>query len=497
MAYYKPYKNSGNKSYYKKPAPVVKVPRQVRNWSTYQHAIFDDIESGVGNTQVDALAGSGKTSSIVEGSYYVPRGKSTLMCAFNKSIQVELASRMREDINVLTLHALGFRAIRNAFGQKTKVDNDKVDGYIKAEIGDEKEVYELRDNLKKAVSLAKGYLADTSEEIDVIMDKHGVDTCENPRPAFIDTVVRLMEACKNDTMRIDFDDMVWFPNVHSLRLDKHDFVFIDESQDLNKAQIELAMNSRTPTGRVVSVGDENQAIYGFRGADEHAIQNIVDRCSSKRLPLSVTYRCAKNIVKLAQTLVPELEAFEEAEDGLIDTISSNKLDTMVKPGDFVLSRINAPLIRWCMAFLKAGIPANIQGRDVGKSLEYMIKKSKASDIVGFLSWLSVWRDNEIVRLSALRRDFTNVEDRYECLIALCEGASTLADVKENIKKLFSDGDDTNRVMLSSTHKAKGLERDRVFLLKNTYRPSKGQEEKNLYYVAITRARRELYLVEGI
>jgi hypothetical protein len=690
---YKAYK-SGKSSYYKKPAVAApqKLPRQVRNWSDYQRAIFADIESGIGNTQVDALAGSGKTSSIVEGSYYVPRGKTTLMCAFNKAIQVELASRMRDDISVLTLHSLGFRASRNAF-QNIKVDNDKVDGYIRAEIGDEKETYELRDNLKKAISLSKGYLADTSEEIDVIMDKHGVDTCDASRPAFIDTVIRLMAACKNDTARMDFDDMIWFPNTYNLRLDKHDYVFIDEAQDLNKAQIELAMNSKTENGRVISVGDENQCvdistivqtpegdtivgnlrvgskilsyrngrneyqtvtnvwdskettgckivtesgktltmthyhqlwakqdqastslsfivhfvehnfegsvvytylklgetpvtncfqnnkeglefaigladyynfpikrtlkgmdylqarelqigmsvavnngidfvlekivsieqvsgkfvdievtdaanfygngilshncIYAFRGADEHAIQNIVDRCASKRLPLSVTYRCAKSIVRLAQEFVPDLQAFEGAEEGLVDSISTSKLEGMVKPGDFVLSRINAPLIRWCMTFLKAGIPANIQGRDVGKSLEYMIKKSKASDIMGFLNWLQVWRDNEIIRLSALRRDFSVVDDKYECLLALCEGASTLGDVKDNIRKLFSDGDDSTRVILSSTHKAKGLERDRVFLLKNTYRPSKGQEERNLYYVAMTRARKSLYLVDGI
>lgn len=70
----------------------------------------------------------------------------------------------------------------------------------------------------------------------------------------------------------------------------------------------------------------------------------------------------------------------------------------------------------------------------------------------------------------------------------------MQEIKDKIDGLFSDTDAANRIMLSTTHKAKGLERDRVWILMDTYRPKKSTEEANLYYVAVTRARKSLFKV---
>lgn len=491
MAYYQ-------KRAYKPNAPVVKQPRAIRSWSNYQQDIFADINHGEGNTQVDALAGTGKTSTIVEGFYHLPAGIKPLMCAFNSSIKKELDTRAPEGVEVRTLHSVGYQACRKAFPRLGKPDDkgEKLGGFIKAEVGEEPETFDLRDNLFKAVSLCKGYLAHTPTEIEPILDRHDIDTCGESREGFITKVIKVMNGCKKDTSRVDFDDMIWFPNVLGLKLDQFGMVFIDEAQDLNLAQINLALSSVLPGGRIISVGDEHQAIYGFRGADSNAIQNIVDRMGSKRMPLSVTYRCAKSIVAMAQTLVPQIEAAPSAEEGLVEEMSINQLETKVRPGDFILSRVNAPLIKWCLALLKARIPANIQGRDMGKSLFALVKKSKSKDVDTFLSWLAEYEAMEVERLVKAKRDSSVVSDKVDCLRVLCEGTRSLTEVKDNIDKLFKDGNDYDRVILSSTHKAKGLERDRVFMLKDTYRPSKGTEEANLTYVAYTRAKRELYLVAG-
>ena len=485
-------------------APIKKQPRVIRSWSPFQTDIFLDINRGEGNTQVDALAGTGKTSTICEGFYHIPPNTSVLMCAFNASIKKELETRAPAGVDVSTIHSMGYGACRAAFPRLGKIDDrgEKLGGYVKAEVGDDSETYDLRDNLAKAVSLCKGYLAHTPEEIEPVLDRHEVDTCGESREGFVTKVIKVMNACKKDTARIDFDDMIWLPNVLGLKLRQFDMVFIDEAQDLNKAQIELALASVRPGGRIISVGDEHQAIYGFRGADSNAIQNIVDRMGSKRMPLSVTYRCAKSIVEMAQTIVPGLQAAPGAEQGLVEEMSINKLETMVRPGDFVLSRVNAPLIKWCLALLKAKIPANIQGRDMGKTLSALIKKSGSKNVDTFLEWLVDYEAMEVERLLKAKRDSSVVSDKVECLRVLCEGTRSLDDVKDNIDKLFKDGNDYDRVILSSTHKAKGLERDRVFMLRDTYRngrkPDKGggQEEDNLAYVAITRAKKELYLVSG-
>jgi superfamily I DNA/RNA helicase len=149
-----------------------------------------------------------------------------------------------------------------------------------------------------------------------------------------------------------------------------------------------------------------------------------------------------------------------------------------------------------MALLKANVPANIQGRDVGANLQYFIKKSKAKTINKFIEYVNNWREQEVERLMSEKKDTSAAIDKAECLLNLCEGTLTIKDLKETIDRLFDDVDDNKKVILSTTHKAKGLERDRVFILVNTYRYGPGVigEEANLWYVAVTRCIKELYLV---
>lgn len=476
-----------------------------RAWSKYQQDVFEDIARGNGHTVVIARAGSGKTTALVEGFKYIPKktngaGTKTLMVAFNKKIADELREKAPSYIDCLTMHALGFRAIRAAFGKEVGLDPDKTLTIVQNLLKEkgikkqEKEAWPTTMSLLKTISLCKGYLIDTPSKIDILLDKFDVDTCELEREDFIKTVCTALRKCKEEKRCIDFDDMVWFPYVYAMPVGKWDRVFIDETQDLNEAQIHMALSACKKDGRILAVGDDRQACYGFRGADADAVDNIVKRLNAKTLPLSITYRCAKNIVKMAQEIVPDIEFVPTAKDGAIHTESEKDFLTKTKPGDFILSRINAPLIVYCLALLKLGIPANIQGRDVGASLAYMIKKSEKKNVDDFLVWLDEWKISEIERLKKKNRDPIIVIDKAECLEALCEGAKSLDRVIDNIKDLFNDGDDSNRVILSSTHKAKGLERDRVFMLTWTYRRGMNKEEDNLWYIAITRAKQDLFLV---
>lgn len=464
-------------------------------WSSYQKAIFKDIAKGTDHTVVIARAGSGKTSTIVEGFKYIPKGKKTLMVAFNKSIADELKQRAASYIEVMTLHSLGFRAIKQAFGEVV-LENRKCQMLVSSLIGEDKEMWELNQSICKCVSLCKGCLIDTPKNIEDLIDKFGIETFDFTREEFIKYVIKTLSLCKSQKKVIDFDDMIWFPFVYNLNLGKFDVVFVDEAQDLNAAQIAMVYSTLKATGRAIAVGDPAQSIYQFRGADSEAIPNIIEKLKAKTLPLSVTYRCPKNIVALAQEIVPDIEAAANAEDGLVENMLAQDLFKKVKPGDFILSRTNAPLIKHCMALLKAGVPANIQGRDVGANLLYFIKKSKAKTINKFIEYVNDWRDLEIKRLLSEKKDTIVAEDKSECLLNLCEGALTIKDLKETIESLFNDVDDNKKVILSTTHKAKGLERDRVFMLVNTYRygPGVTGEEANLYYVAVTRAKKELYLV---
>lgn len=487
-----------------------------KQWSSYQTAIFADIASGTGHTAVDAKAGSGKTTTILEGLRHVPRGKGSLFVAFNKSIADELAVRVKQQrvtgVEVSTLHSYGLKAVTRAFG-RLRIETRKVEGLAKALVGDARDLWELRSALCKAVSLSKATLASTEEEIDACLDAYELDVpleavnkaafgkvpLGGERAQFVFYVVSLLAQCReiNEESDIDFDDMIWLPVVLNLPVMKYDRVFVDETQDLNECQIRLVLGAcdRKRGGRILAVGDPHQAIYGFRGAASGAFETVVSRLNAKVMPLSVTYRCARSIVALAQGIVPGLEAAPNAEEGVVRDAMLSECRKMAGPGDFILSRVNAPLVGLCLGFLREGRRAHIQGRDIGKQLQSFVEKAGAATVDALRRHTEQWCEAEVKRLAEKHRDTQSVEDKRDCILTLSEGASSVAEVLARIGRLFADDSDAARITLSTTHKAKGLERDRVWMLDYTYRRRPGVEEDCCAYVAMTRARKELVLVQ--
>src|SRR5271168_4443296 len=172
----------------KKPVQYVFAPAVKRNWSLYQKNIFRDIAQGTGHTVVVARAGSGKTSTIVEGFKYLPKGKKTLMVAFNKSIAEELKQRAPSYVDVMTLRSLGFRAIKQSFGANVILENDKCNELIKTLIGDDYDMWEVNQSIAKCVSLCKGFLVDTPSKVGDLIDKVGIEIFEYTRPKFTELV---------------------------------------------------------------------------------------------------------------------------------------------------------------------------------------------------------------------------------------------------------------------------------------------------------------------
>lgn len=469
-------------------------------WNVYQTAIFANVAEGEGHTVVQARAGTGKTTTIVEALKHIPKGLGALLVAFNKKIATELQSRAPAGVQVSTLHSFGFSAVKSAFGNKLRVDQGKVADLVKARVGDKKELFEYRSALVKAIGLAKGTLASSNDDVLEIVDMFDLDVADSDRVNFCDDVFAILKTCKTAPIKsLDFDDMIWLPVALGLRVQRFDRVFIDETQDLNACQIKLALAACKDGGRICAVGDDRQAIYGFRGADADAMARVIDGLSAKVLPLSVTYRCATKIVDLAKAIVPDYEAAPGAVEGIVESVSLETMKKDARVGDFILSRSNAPLVGLCLSFLVRGIPATVTGRDVGAGLLSLIDKSKTSTVADLTTWIEEWLSNEQTRLEKKKGGETMIEaaqDKANCVHTLCEGARSVAEVRAKIETLFSDFDDARRIVLSTTHKAKGLERDRAWILADTYKPGRSREESNLFYVATTRARLELYLAKA-
>ena len=473
-------------------------------WSDYQKAIFNNVANGKDgeHTVVIARAGASKTTALVESVKYIPKRKSILFLAFNKRIAVELDNRIDKSyVETKTVHSTGLRSIRNALGSKVALDPDKTLNITEAILHEkgykkfEKEKFNIAFSVVRVVNLCKGALLDTPTKIDALIDQFDIDTFELERDDFIKVVCQVLRKCKENKTVIDYGEMVWFPYVLNLPIMQYDRVFIDELQDLNAAQLHIALSSCKPNGRILGCGDPDQVLYEFTGVDIDGMDTLVKRLNATVLTLPVSYRCPKSVVKLAQEIVPDIQTFSNAKDGSVKFISEKEMLEKVQPGDFILSRVNAPLIYLCLALLRVGTRANIQGRDVGQNLSWMIKKSGAKTVPEFLDWLSEWKKTEMERLAKKNRDPILIIDKSACLEALCEGERSLDSVQDNIKELFRDGDDTTRVILASVHRSKGLERDRVFVLKNTLRRGLNHGEDNVCYVAFTRAKSSLYLVD--
>lgn len=469
-------------------------------WSPYQQAIFREVADGHGHLVVNALAGSGKTTTILESLKHVTHGKSSLFCAFNKSIADTLKAKVRDGgvmgVEVSTLHSYGLRAVTKAHG-RLKIEAKRVDNFLVDTIGDVNN-WDYRRDVARAVEWAKGSLLSERDQILDLIDSLQLDIEEDDRPAFASLVLKVLEHSKDASDGcIDFNDMIWLPVVLNLNVYQHDMVFVDETQDLNPCQIELVLKAVKPSGRIVAVGDPHQAIYGFRGAASGAFERVRDTLGAKELPLSVTYRCAVSIVDLARATVEHLEAAPGAIEGSVSESNEGELTREAAPGDFVLSRTNAPLVSLCFGFLRQGKRAHIQGRDIGAGLTSFVKKTRAKSVSQFRECVENWRDAECRRLAAKHKDTQAAEDKADCLMTLSEDAETIADILNAIERLFADNNDEERIVLSTTHKAKGLERERVWLLADTYRNRPGQEEDNLWYVAVTRAKSDLRLVYGL
>lgn len=250
-----------------------------------------------------------------------------LAVAFNNSIVKELEARLPQEVKVMTVHSLG-KSICDAAYNKPIVDDkgSKVFNICKGFI-EENEPFDLIEHMpiiapvQKLISFLKATLLEPTEDnFDLLVERYGIDVAgrkpdiyELAEKAYIKSVLM--------TNIIDFDDMICFPLLHNLPCEIYDVVMVDEAQDLSEARKLLVVKVAGDSGRLVFVGDENQAIYGWTGANcdsmDQCIQVGEERGGVVILPLTETRRCPKAIVELANQYVPDFYAMDEAPEGKI------------------------------------------------------------------------------------------------------------------------------------------------------------------------------------
>ena len=462
-----------------------------------QEDIWNAIENSDAHIFVNAGAGTGKTFTIVEGAKRIGNQKAAFL-AFNKSIATELQERLPEDVEAKTFHAFGFAAIRNA-GVKTKVNNYKLNNIIKDLLGEDYHITPL----KKLVSLVKGSMLEGNDKkaINQLIDEYNIQfESIREEEIAVQSIPAILTLCKTQTHHIDFDDMIWLPLVSDYPLPHYDIMFVDEAQDFNEMQREL-ISRCVNGGRCIIVGDKNQAIYGFRGADSNSISMFEDRLSGssrdiEHYPLTITWRCPKSVVAEANRYVVDFRCPSDAIDGTVI------VDAPFNPqrNDMVLCRYNAPLVGAFYDLISQGKSAYILGRDMTKGLIISVEKITKNKHMGTQEfWALFMKDFEFKHAKLLEQNKINqaltLEDKRDCISIFVEKTTTVGGIIEEIKRVF-DGNDKGEIMLSTVHKAKGLEADNVYILATDRmpHPKGGHEENNICYVAITRAKKTLLYV---
>jgi len=304
----------------------------------------------------------------------------------------------------------------------------------------------------------------------------------------------------------DFTDQIWLPVYFKANTPNRKFIMLDECQDLNACQIELAIALAGNTGRILAVGDPYQSVYGFAGADHDSYYNLQSRLKAKELPLSICYRCPASVVNLVNKVFPKIpiQHRTDAEMGEV------KIVGVLEPeeGDLVLCRKTSPLVKECIRLIGQGVNATVKGRDIGAGLK--VEAETISKMDGFVYdgfWefagdykqykQTKWREKE--NQAEL---MVTLEDKIEALLAI-QRANNFTSVKQMcsfIDQIFSDKD--SPVTLCTIHRAKGLEADRVWIIEPNSMPVMWKKQKdwqfaqeeNLLYVALARAKKELMIV---
>jgi superfamily I DNA/RNA helicase len=495
--------------------------------SKYQEAIFKYIGGASGHLVVSAAAGSGKSSTLIKSLEFIPSDKKILLSAFNRDIVSELKKKTKgiNNVDVMTLHGLGLSMLKRNYPSNSFIPEPfKYESHIKNNIKlytsintyslSGRNYFKYLDNIKKYVDFGRFYLCQTPKELDFIEARYGIETIADEK----DVAIKVMNWGKTELDSVDYTDMIWLPHVLYLKPIGllYDFIMIDECQDLNKAERELVLKCFKMGTRLVAVGDENQSIYSFSGADPESFNILKSLPNTECLPLSISYRCPKNVVEFAQKLVPSIEYNENNKN--LGEVKYNVPLSDIEDGDMILCRNNAPLIQVYNEFLKLGKKAFIRGKDIGTNLKTLVKSIRQEKInadcredglfVRLYDDLFVTRNN-IMERSAIDAKtamtspiIENKLDMIKALEILSEGLNTTDELIAKIDDIFPKRDKKDGISLSTIHKAKGLEANNVYIACNSLMPSSSAkkdweilQEHNLIYVAYTRAKNILGFID--
>ena len=476
------------------PDPELASAKRFRKQVTHSDQQNEVIHCPAKVIVVNALAGSGKTTTAVGYADARPNN-SMIYIAFNKGIQLEASERFGPNVTCRTTHSLAFSAVGSQYSKAGRLARPWRAFTLRGDAG----IPSIRE-AALVHSILLGYFQSASPEIGL---EHGLAAVEEFKAEEYELHDAVATAKKVWVRMQDRGDRVSIPDDAYLKmwaLSKpklpYEHIIFDEAQDSNPV-IEAVVRAQKHA-HILYIGDRHQSIYAFRGS-HNAMDGFDD--TAKQLYLSQTWRFGPKVAKVANLLLAELKGEKVLIEGMGQDAAYTKGATVAK-----LARTNAQLFK--EAALCRGEGINWVGGSekyrVDRILDaYNLYAGRRSDIRDpMLRQFSSWAEMQGYADEAKDRELkimTDVVSEYRK-----ETPALVADIKRNEVPYAANA----RVVLTTAHSSKGLEFDFVQIaddfeiladieavLALDPHAAVDEQEINLLYVAVTRAKKMLHLNE--
>lgn len=472
---------------------------------------------------VNAVAGSGKTSTMIEYAASRPPGSRILYLAFNKSVKMEAARKFTErglnNVRVETAHSLAYRYIMR--DSKYSLSSQGYKTHQIAEIlslsgdGARHSEFILANHISKFIT----YFCNSDKA--KVQDLNYMDTVKEANAKkFVHAFYRVIEEgtrhflAKMDKAEIEITHDFYLKKFQlSALVLPYDYILFDEGQDASAAMLDVFL--KQPAIKVI-VGDTHQQIYGWR----YAI-NSLSKTPFATLNLSTSFRFPADIAALAMGVL-----------SMKDKLGTNKPIPITGKGKTTKTVTKATIGRTNLGLLLNAINYITDNRKVkhiyfeGNIHSYTYADEGAS-LYDVLSLYNGSRDRIRDKLIGSMNTMDELEEYIEStedaqlgmmMEIVNEYGNEIPRILKNLKDLHTGDEDRSKaeMIFSTVHRAKGMEYDTVHLVndfiseqkldriikeaaaeKQTPDKAKLNEEINLLYVAVTRTRHKLYVPDSL
>lgn len=473
-----------------------------------QVAVVDAAKETSDNLLISALAGAAKTSTLILIAEALDTTK-ILCLAFNKKIADEMKDRLPRNCDAMTLNSLGHRVWGDAIGRRLMIEPSKTYDLLSAalEASDDKafkkEVFDDFAEILRTIDFGKAcgwipnefshpaYKAKRLMDDDEFFAHIDQDYSAEIQSLIVHVTLKSLTLAFEG--KCDYNDQILMPTVFHGAFPRYPLVLVDEAQDLsalNHAMIRKLVGVGDKARRLIAVGDQNQAIYGFRGAHQDSMELLRQEFSMRELRLTVSFRCPIKIVEHARWRAPDMKYPDWAKPGSVTYTSMWGADDLTDTCA-VICRNNAPLFALAIKLLKNGRYAELLGNDIGKGLLKIMRKFGGHDLSQreLLDAIASWEEQKIAANKS--RAAGGIRDRAECMRIFARQGEDLGEALAFANHVFSS---RGPIKLMTGHKSKGLEFPDIFFLDESLIGDDGQEP-NLRYVIQTRSKETLTYVE--